>query len=80
MSVDFGSFVFRICFIATLVYLLEVPPRIEVPLGKIADFKRVKMVNLYTYKTLSVCVCVCLSDFARLPIVDIVDILNIQCK
>ena len=29
----------------TLVYLLEVPPQIEVPLGKIADFKRVKMVN-----------------------------------
>ena len=29
----------------TLVYLLEVPPWIEVPLGKIADFKRVKMVN-----------------------------------
>ena len=29
----------------TLVYLLKVPPRIEVPLGKIADFKRVKMVN-----------------------------------
>ena len=29
----------------TLVYLLEVPPRIEVPLGKIADIKRVKMVN-----------------------------------
>ena len=31
--------------ITTLVYLLEVPPLIEVPLGKIADFKRVKMVN-----------------------------------
>ena len=30
---------------STLVYLLEVPPLIEVPLGKIADFKRVKMVN-----------------------------------
>ena len=29
----------------TLVYLLEVSPRIEVPLGKIADFKRVKMVS-----------------------------------
>ena len=29
----------------TLVYLLEVPPRIEVPLGKIAAFKRAKMVN-----------------------------------
>ena len=31
--------------ITTLVYLLEVPPLIEVPLGKIADFKRAKMVN-----------------------------------
>ena len=31
--------------VVTLVYLLEVPPRIEVPLGKIANFKRAKMVN-----------------------------------
>ena len=32
-------------YFVTLVYLLEVPPQIEVPLGKIANFKRAKMVN-----------------------------------